>query len=190
MKARTKESTREQPEAGTHMARLVAITDLGHQPGFKDFPSNYKLELTYELVNSEMESGQPFWVSEQMTNNDWEDLASARGSTLSARARALSPAHCREYLKDLSNFLELPCMVTVTHNEKGYAQIKGQAAVSGVPTGMEIPAVRNKSYLFSLDEPDMDIFNGFPEFKQNRIREALNFDETELARQLAAGDAY
>ena len=35
MKARQNESkAREQAEAGTHMARLVAITDLGHQPGF------------------------------------------------------------------------------------------------------------------------------------------------------------
>jgi hypothetical protein len=160
------------------------ITDLGHQPGFKDFPSNYKVELTYELVNHEMNDGNPFWVSEQMTNNDWEDLASARGSTLSARARALSPSRCRELLGDMQQLLG------VTYNEKGYAQIKGASAVSGVPTGMEVGPLRNPSTLFSLESPDMDVWSNFPEFKQKRIRDAIDFDETELAKLLAQGDQY
>ena len=61
---------REQPEGGTHMARLVGITDLGEQPGFiyqgKEIESQFKREFTYELVNAHMSDGRPFHVSEEM----------------------------------------------------------------------------------------------------------------------------
>lgn len=191
---RPETKAKEQPAKGTHVARLLGITDLGHQPGFvydgKKIESAWKFEFTYELVNHEMEDGRPFVVSEDMTNNDWEDKKTGRCSTLIARAHSLLGDDYRKGMNDLRELLGQACMVTVNHNEKGYAKIKGQAAISGVPFGMNVPELRNNTYFFDMDDPDMDLWEKMPEFKQEKLRSALNFDESPLAKMLAEEDQY
>lgn len=176
------------PAAGTHMARLVGITDLGHQPGFeyqgKEIESAFKMEFTYELVNSLMEDGRPHWVSEQFKNNDFvPDKPGGFIATMMARVAAMTPETPLE--KDTTKLLDKPCMVTVAINAGGYPKVAGQGAVTGIPVGMEIPPLANDTFSFDMDEPDMDLWETFPEFKQKRIREALNFEETELFKQIA-----
>lgn len=174
------------PVDGTHMARLVGLTDLGHQPGFvyegKEIESEYKIEYTYELVNSLMKDGRPHWVSETIKVNDFvPDHPGGFIATMMLRARSLNPENPD---KDATKHIGKPCMVTVTISEKGYANVKGQAAVTGCPIGMEIPELVNDTFIFDMDAPDLDLWATFPEFKQNKIKEALNFEETELFRQL------
>ena len=179
----------EQPQAGTHVARLVAITDLGHQPGFvydgKKIESAWKLEFTYELINHFMADGRPFVISEDLTNKDWEDIKSGRASTLVMRAKSLLNENYRSGVEDITTLLTAPCMVTVTPNEKGYAKIKGQAAVGSVPFGMDVKELHNTPVTFQMDNPDMDLWSAMPEFKQNKIMAALNFNETELFKIVA-----
>ena len=179
----------EQPQAGTHVGRLLSITDLGHQPGFvydgKKIESAWKLEFTYELVNHFMEDGRPFVISEDLTNKDWEDAKSGRASTLVMRAKSLLNERYREGVEEITTLLTQPCMITVTHNEKGYAKIRGQAAVGSVPFGMETKELRNPAVTFQMDNPDMDLWSAMPEFKQNKIMAALNFNETELFKIVA-----
>lgn len=185
---------RETPAKGTHAARLLGITDLGHQPGFmyegKKVESSWKFEFTYELVNHEMEDGRPFVVSEELTNNDWEDIKTGRCSTLIARAKSLMGDNYRQGMNNIPSMLSKACMVSVTHNANGYAKVKGQAAVSGVPFGMEVPQLRNDAYFFDMDAPDMDQWEKMPEFKQNKIKAALNFEETALFRELSTEAAF
>ena len=181
-------STADHPTAGTHMARLVGITDLGHQPGFvyegKEIESTFKMEFTYELVNSLMADGRPHWVSEQFKNNDFvPDKPGGFIATMMARVAALTPEDPRE--TDVSKLIGKPCMVTVSINGGGYPKIAGQGAVTGIPVGMDIPALQNDTFAFDMDNPDMDLWETFPEFKQKRIKEALNFEETELFKQIA-----
>lgn len=190
MKVRSAETKmREQPAEGTHAGRLLSIIDLGHQPGFtyqgKKIESAWKMEFTYELVNHTMADGRPFVVSEEVANNDWEDTKSGKRSTLVARARSLLGSDYKKGLADIESLLAQPCMVTVEYNEKGYARVRGQAAVGSVPFGMDVKELTNKPYVFDLDSPDMDVWQSMPEFKQNKIKEALNFDSTELAKSLA-----
>lgn len=190
MKVRSAETKmREQPAEGTHAARLLSIVDLGHQPGFiyqgKKIESAWKMEFTYELVNHTMADGRPFVVSEEVANNDWEDTKSGKRSTLVARSRSLLGSDYKKGLADIESLLTQPCMVTVEYNEKGYARVRGQAAVGSVPFGMDVKELTNMPYVFDLDEPNMDVWQTMPEFKQNKIKEALNFDSTELAKSLA-----
>ena len=195
MKARTPETkAKEQPQSGTHAARLLGIVDLGHQPGFvwdgKPVPSEYKLEFTYELVNHLMEDGRPFVVSEQLTNKNWEDAKTGRASTLTSRAKSLCPDTYKEAVTAIETMLGKACMVSVKLNDKGYAKVSGQAAVGSVPFGMEVPELTNKPYIFDMNDPDMELYESFPDFKKERITSALNFDESELAKRLAEGDQY
>lgn len=177
MKARKSTSNVSQPEVGTHVARLVGIVDLGHQPGFeyqgKPVPSSYKIRLTYELPNSKMDDGRPHWVSEEITNSDNEK------STLSARVRTLKGT-----FDDLTSLLNKPCMVTLVETKNGYVKIDGQGGVGGIPAGFEAAPLSNPTFVFSLDTPDLDVFNGLPEFIQDRIRDNLDYIGSELQMAL------
>ena len=177
MKAKKSTSNVSQPDVGTHMARLVGITDMGHQPGFewqgKEVKSAYKLRLTYELPNSTMEDGRPHWVSEEITNSDNEK------STLAARIRSLGGD-----INNLQSMIGKPCMVTLVAGKNGYVKIDGQGGVGGVPAGIPVPDLANDTFVFDLENPDMDLFEGFPEFIQNRIKENLEFEGSQLEARL------
>ena len=164
-------STVDHPTAGTHMARLVGITDLGHQPGFvyegKEIESTFKMEFTYDFV---------------------PDKPGGFIATMMARVAALTPESPVD--TDVSKLIGKPCMVTVSINSGGYPKVAGQGAVTGIPVGMDIPALVNDTFTFDMDDPDMDLWETFPEFKQKRIKEALNFEETELFKQVALQGAF
>lgn len=169
-------NVRAQPDEGVHMGRVVSLSDLGHQPGFTwaggEADSAFKVELGYELVNLDMEDGRPFWLSEEVTNTDNE-----RGK-LRSRASAAGIN-----VKDIDTILDKPVMITVEHNDKGYAKIVN---VAGVPQGIEVPALRNPTTTFDIydEQPDVEAFLAFPEFKQNKIRNALDFSTTVLSKAL------
>ena len=198
MKPRKSDSKpREQAPEGNHTARLLGITDLGHQPGFiwmgKDIPSAWKYELTYELVNTEMEDGRPFVISEEIKQNFSENPKTKKRSNLMARARSLMGQDYMKVESDVSVMLGQPCSVTVEHNENGYAQIKGQAAVGSLAVELMrigVKELQNTSYVFDMNDPDMDLWESFSDFRKGKIRSALNFDETVLARTLAESDEY
>ena len=120
-----------------------------------------------------MEDGRPFHVSEQITNSDNEK------ATLFIRAAAVGAN-----INQLESLLDKPCMVTVKCNAKGYANVKGQSAVGGVPDGMPVPALQNETYLFDMDQPNMDLWDKMPEFKQKKILSGLDLEKTELGQQL------
>lgn len=174
MKVRS--NIREQAPEGVHMARTQGLTNLGHQPGFTwtggDVASAYKLELTYELVDAEMGDGRPFWVSEDLTNTDNE-----RGK-LRTRCAAAGIN-----ISDIDTIIDKPVMITIEHNDKGYVKIVN---VTGVPKGVNVAPLRNPVALFDIydEKPDVEAFNSMPEFKQGKIRAALDFDSTVLAAAL------
>lgn len=192
MNKNPKSINREQPEGGTHMARLVGLTDLGHQPGFtwggKDIESSWKVEFTYELVAAKMSDGRPFWVSEEVALNDYE--GDGITSTMMARVRTLDKGNESKDGTELVALLDKPCMVTVSINDKGYPKLKGQASVSGIPLGMTLPELYNPVFSFDMDDPDMDTYHKFSDFTQGKLQKAINFNDTELAKQLAQGEEF
>lgn len=176
MQVRRQKSNREQPPAGTHLARIVGLSDLGHQPGFvwngKEIESQYKIEITYELVTTDMTDGRPFWVSEELNNTDNE-----KGNLYD---------RCLAAGTDIYKILDLinkPVMVSLAMKESGYPRITN---VSGVPGGLPVPELRNDTQVFNIyaDPPHMEQFQKFPEFKQNKIKEALDFKTTALYKEL------
>jgi len=177
MKIRSSAKAKEQPSAGTHLARVVSLCNLGLQPGFlyqqEMTEDAYKIEITYELVNENMKDGRPFWVSEEVTNTDNE-----KGKLLQ---RCLA---CNISIDNINDILDKTCMVSLKHNDKGYAKINN---VAGVPAGIPVPALRNPTVLFDIysDTPDLDVFRSFTDFKKGKFTSALDFNETKLAQELA-----
>ena len=177
MKARSNKTNSVAPE-GVHFARVVVLSDIGHQPGFKwsggEVDSSYKLELVYELVNTQMseKDDRPFWVAEEVTNTDNE-----RGK-LKSRVLATGASFSK-----IEEMVGKPVMLTIEHNDKGYPKVTN---VAGVPAGTQIPELRNEPVVFDIyaDPAHVDAYLGFPEFKQNKIKDALDFAETPLYKAL------
>jgi len=176
----------EQAPEGVHFARLLGITNMGHQPEWEwqgeMQPSSYQVELTYELVNSAMKDGRPFVISESVK------ASSSDKSTLFARAQVLGI--------DVAAFAEgeglgNPASVTVAH-KNGKARINGKAGVTGVPVGIPVAELTNPTYFFDMDKEDVDVdyFLELPEWKRERIQSALDFPETPLAKKLAERDQF
>tara|TARA_B100002049_G_scaffold236855_1_gene224892 strand:- start:5476 stop:6036 length:561 start_codon:yes stop_codon:yes gene_type:complete len=182
MKIRSNSKPADQPEAGTHVGRLVGFVDMGHQPGFewqgKEIPSAYKVRLTYELPNSKTQDDRPHWVHEEVTNSDNEK------SKMYARVRTLGGS-----FDDASTLLGKPCMITLVQNEKGYIKIDGLNGVGGVPAGFPVPELENDMFMFDTEKPDMDVFNNFPEFIQEKLTTNLDYEGSELEKAVLAQEA-
>lgn len=179
MKARTSKKTTEQIKPDTYAARIVGIAETGLRPPFqyqgKMIESKYAVEITYEFPTALMEDGRPFWVSEEITNSDND------GSALYKRCQDTSSD-----LKDLSSLIGKKVLVTVTHNDNGYAKIKGKDSVNACPSILEIGPLVNPTFIFDpYDNPDMEHWNKLPEFKQKRYMEALDWNEMKLSTMVA-----
>ena len=180
MKVRSQQSMREQPVKDNYLARVVALYNLGYQPGFQwqgeEVEPSYKFEITYELVTSEMKDGRPFWVSEEVTNTDNEK------GKLYQRCMATNVN-----IKNVEELIGKPVMVTVDHNNKGYAKIKN---VAGVPNGIPVPELRNPSKLFDVyaEVPDMETWESLSDFTKGKIMKALDFKTTTLSKMVDGDD--
>ena len=171
------------PSEGTMMARLVQLIDLGHQPGYEyggeTVKSNYKITFTYELPGSLMEDGRPHFVSEDLNYSDHEK------STMFARVKALDPtgelSRSGKSGYALHNLIGVPCMVAVKHNDKGYAKVGG---VVSAPIGIPVPELFNTPIIFNMDEPDMDVYNKFSDFVKEKMKSALDLQDTQLGKAL------
>jgi hypothetical protein len=179
MKARSSKKTTEQIKPDTYVARIVGIASLGLRPPFtwqgKQIDSKYAIEITYEFPSALMADGRPFWVSEEITDSDND------GSALYKRCQDTG-----SNLSDLQTLIGKKVMVTVTHNDNGYAKIKGKDAVTACPSIIEVGPLVNPTFMFDpYDNPDMEYWGKLPEFKQKRLMEALDWNEMKLSTMVS-----
>lgn len=180
MKVRSQQSQREQPGQGTHLARIIGLSNLGLQPGFmwqnEEVEPAYKFEITYELVSENMSDGRPFWVSEEVTNTDNEK------GKLYQRCQAANVN-----IKDVTSLINKPVMVSVKVNDKGYAKVGN---VAGVPAGIPVAELRNPAQVFDIysEVPDMDVWESFSDFKKGKFLKALDFKTTVLSKMVDSED--
>lgn len=192
----------EQPHlpAGTYPARLVQVIDLGLQPqkpyeGQSKPPANM-VHVTYEssdefIVDKEGKEvlDKPRWFSEDFPmHNPEKDMA-----TSTKRAKVIDPECKLDF--DWSQFIGLPVGVILVANP-GKGKNKGRTFNNVVglsslrPKDVEgLPELVNEPKVFSLDEPDMEVFNALPQFLQDQIKGNLEFDGSPLFLALNGGEA-
>lgn len=177
-RATKSQSAGSQPKVGTHVARLVGIVDLGLRPSFiyegKTVEPEYKLEFTYELVNSTMEDGRPHYLSEEVANKLSKEGAQLE-TKLAKRIQAMGGDR-----SDPATMLGNPCIVTVKHKDT-WAKID---SVGGVPEGLPVKELTNKPFFFDLDNPNLEVFNNLPEFRRNKILDNLEYEGSKLQQLL------
>lgn len=173
-------------EAGAYPARLVQVIDLGLQPqefgGETKTPKN-DLWITYELTDEFMpgEDGEPDetkprWQSERFPlNNLSSDLAKS-----TKRYMALDPN--MEADGDWSELLGNPVLVTIVVKGE-YNNIAGTSTMRPKEAA-KLPELVNPTKVFSMDDPDLEVFNSLPQFLQDIIKGGLEYEGSKLERLL------
>lgn len=174
-------------EVGAYPARVVRVLDLGLQPGQEyqgqQKPSANKVDFTYELLDCFMkdkdgkfDEGKPRWISEDFPlHRPDADLAKS-----TKRSKAIDPTNSVDY--DLTKMLGMPCMVTVGHRVskgKTYDRVLDVAPMRA-SVAATAPTLKNEPILFTLDDPNLEVFNKLPPFIQDRIKGNLEFKGSKL----------
>ena len=179
---------------GTYPSRLVGAIDIGVQPR-KPFPGApdkgpiNKVVFIYELVDEFLKDAdgkdmldKPRWQSETMAFYG----PGAEKSTIGQRFAALDPSNAAD--GDVAKLIGTPVMVSITHSPKDkdsvYTNVESIAAMR--PKDAErCPPLVNKTLVFDMDAPDMEVFDRIPPWIKKLITSALNYEKSPLAALVA-----
>lgn len=161
--------------AGNHIARCYSMIHIGtNEEVFKGEKLLLnKVRLSFETpqetaVFVEEKGEQPFSVSKEFTLS-LNEKANLRKFLESWRGKGFTEEEAKRF--DISKLLGLACMVNVIHkvSAKGntYAEI---SSISAMPKGVKCPDPINKNVIFSINQPDWDIFNSLPDFLKDKIK--------------------
>ena len=168
--------------AGMHLARCYRIIDLGTQK--TEYEGNVKFlrktKFVWEVHGIDdsgapivTDKGEPFVITKDYTLS-WGEKANLRKDLEAWRGKPFSADEQRRF--DIKNVLDKFCMINVQHKPKRtgdgvYANIvnvtPGPAALKG-----SMPAGFNKAQMFTLGEPDMDMFETFGDYLKAQIKES------------------
>ena len=195
IKSTSKSSTPKQealPE-DAYPARLVQVIDLGLHPVSKWNEATQTFEvaedkapvnnvyMTYELVSEFVkdekgeDTDRPRWVSEQIPLYPFTNDK----ATSTKRIKAIDPKNVAK--GDLAAMVSYGCTVVLKVNKKGYNKI---GSVAPLLKGMVIPELKNDAVVLDLDNPNVDVYEGLPEFLKEKITTSVNFNRTALGKIL------
>jgi hypothetical protein len=165
---------------GMHLARCYRVVDLGTQKSeyLGTIKHLNKVMLQFE-VHGEDEAGKPIVTAknEPMTISKNFTLSLAEKATLRKdlqtwRGREFTPEELRGF--ELKNVLGAWAMISVIkttgNNGKEYTNI---AAIMQVPPQVKkagLPEGHNKLGIFSIEEPDMEMFESFSDGLKAKIQ--------------------
>lgn len=178
--------------AGNYFARLVQVVDCGLQTQrpFKgeEKPPAHEIMLTYELVTEFMkdEDGKdledsPRWISEIMPIYS---LKADRAKS-TKRITALDPDLVHG--GNLAEMAGLPCTVTIVSNVSKKDPSKVYTDVGNVTPpmkGVPIAELKNEPRIFDMDEPDLEVFETFPDWVKEKLKSNLEFKGSALEAAL------
>ena len=171
-------STFVQVPPGMHLAMCYRIIDLGTQQTEYMGKVKFQPKVLFQFeVHGEGEDGkplvtpqdEPLSVSKKFTLNLGEQ-ANLRKDLQTWRGKEFTEEELRSF--DLKNVLGQWCMLSITHREydgKTYSNIEN---IKTVPTAIKkagLPSPHNPIKLFSISEPDMNLFETFSDYIKKQI---------------------
>lgn len=139
------------PEPGNHLARLVAIVDLGTvQRSYqgKDYQSR-EVYLVWELVNQAMPDGK----SNHLVGRSYATSMHEKSNLRKMLAKWRGSDFRDDEAFELSLILGKPCLLDVQLVKDKYVKLD-PLCVSRLPQGMTCPTPRMKPYLWELERSD------------------------------------
>ena len=122
-----------------------------------------------------MEDGRPFSISNRYT---WsmDKKANLRKALDAWRGTPFKDSEADGF--EITNLLDKYCMIQVVHNQSGdktYANVGTLMSTKKIAKGI------NELSSFSIEDPDIELYNTFPEWLKTVISEAQEWNEEEPA---------
>lgn len=171
----------EQIPAGVYLARCYKMIDIGtqttHSAKFGD-KEVHQVIISWELLQDDdgkpvfMEDGKRIFSVSKKYTLSMNKKANMRKDLDSWRGIPFTEAEAAEF--DITKLLGKFCKLQVVHNQTGDKTYSNVATLMN--TKKEAPGV-NDIVGFSIDEPDMAVFNELPQWLQDKIRESAEWDD-------------
>ena len=158
---------------GAYPARCYQIIDLGTTMQTGQFPGKKrKVQFIFELPTEtyEFEKGEglkPFYARSNY-NLSMNEKAVLRRDIESWAGKKMSNEIAGNF--DIFTLLGRPCIVNITHIEKGDATYANIIGMSPLPKGMVCPPAFNNALCYNTEEHDEAVFSQLPEFIQDKIK--------------------
>lgn len=176
-------------EAGTHPAVCVGIIDIGSQYNEKYKKSQPKVIIQFEVtdetitvdgkeVNRTMSSTYTNTLNERGAL--YRDLIAWRGKPFTDEELAGF---------NLSKILGVPCLLTVTHQERNGSTYANVSAISKAMKGMEIKPTL-PLVTFDIDDDPLEKVADFPEWIQKKIQASEQYKERTAGSGNDSGEEY
>ena len=169
----------ESTPTGVHLARCYRIIDLGTQKSEYMGQVKYlhKIMLGWEIHGTDdnntpikMKDGRPFAMFKNYTLA-WSDKANLRLDLQAWRGKPFTAEELQKF--DLEAILGHWCMLNVVEKPgtdgKIYVNINGVTPVPSMIKNVGLPTAVNKNEMFSLETPDMTMFQGFSDNLKKKI---------------------
>ena len=158
---------------GAYPARCYQIIDLGTTMQTGQFPGKKrKVQFIFELPTEtyEFEKGEglkPFYAR-SIYNLSMNEKAVLRRDIEAWAGKKMSNEIAADF--DIFTLLGRPCIVNITHIEKGDATYANIIGMSPLPKGMVCPPAFNNALCYNTEEHDEAVFSQLPEFIQDKIK--------------------
>lgn len=163
--------------AGTHIAIIDTIAELGVQPGEfmgKILTPAKRIYIRFAFPELILENGLPMTLGKEMK------AAISEGSELTKIMRAALSQELKNN-DDIYNYGSLvhtillkPVMISVINeNDKGKVRAKLGDCIP-LAKSVIVPQHNIKGFLYTLAEPNPDVFAQLPNFIQEKIQKRLN----------------
>lgn len=163
-------------EAGTHPAVCVSLIDIGEQFNETFKKSSRKVVIQWEITDEQIT------VEGKQVNRTMSQTYTMSLNERSALYRDLISWRGKPFTKDeldgfeLTKILGIPCLITVTHQERNgstYANISGIAkAMKGMNIERTLPL-----FTFDLDSDPLEKMEGLPEWIVTKIKASTTYQE-------------
>ena len=173
------ESTFKPVPEGTHLARCYRIVDLGTQEStyLGQVKTQRKVMIQFEVHGDDengfaliTRAGEPMSISKNYTLSIGEN-ARLRQDLTSWRGKAFTPEELKGF--ELKNLLGVWGMIsvikTIGENGKEYTNINTITPVPAVVKKNGLPSYFNEAKIFSIDNPDMELFATFSDYLRAKI---------------------
>jgi len=164
---------------GTHLARCYRIVDLGTQEStyLGQLKTQRKVMIQFEVHGDDengfaliTRAGEPMSISKNYTLSIGEN-ARLRQDLTSWRGKAFTPEELKGF--ELKNLLGVWGMIsvikTIGENGKEYTNINTITPVPAVVKKNGLPSYFNEAKIFSIDNPDMELFATFSDYLRAKI---------------------
>jgi hypothetical protein len=178
----------ENTPAGLHLSRCYRIIDLGTQRTEYKGQVKYlrKIKISWEIHGFDedgkpllMKDGRPYSIYKDYTYS-WKDTSNLM---IDLKAWRNNRPFTKEELVifDLENILGAWCMLNVIHtvSESGntYAKVQGITSVPPQIKQQGYPEPVNENLAFSLNEPNMDVFEKLHDKLKETIKSSPEWEE-------------